>query len=75
MSLIEKEGGTLYCTTIQFDRDGTLMYRHRKLIPTAAERLIWGRGAGDGLAVVDTEIGKVGGLIWSGHDSSLVDAD
>jgi hypothetical protein len=34
------------------------------LVPTAAERLVWGRGAGDGLKVVNTEIGKVGGLIW-----------
>jgi nitrilase len=38
------------------------------LIPTAAERLIWGRGAGDGLKVIDTEIGKVGGLIcWENY--------
>jgi len=35
-----------------------------QLIPTAAERLVWGRGAGDGLQVVDTEFGKMGGLIW-----------
>jgi predicted amidohydrolase len=39
-----------------------------QLIPTAAERLIWGRGAGDGLKVVDTELGKVGGLIcWENY--------
>lgn len=35
-----------------------------QLIPTAAERLVWGRGAGDGLDVVKTEYGKIGGLIW-----------
>jgi hypothetical protein len=35
-----------------------------QLIPTAVERLVWGRGAGDGIQVVDTEFGKMGGLIW-----------
>jgi hypothetical protein len=34
------------------------------LIPTAAERLVWGRGAGDGLEVVQTDIGRIGTLIW-----------
>jgi predicted amidohydrolase len=39
-----------------------------QLIPTAAERLVWARGAGDGLKVVDTELGKVGGLIcWENY--------
>jgi predicted amidohydrolase len=39
-----------------------------QLIPTAAERLVWGCGAGDGLKVVDTELGKVGGLIcWENY--------
>ncbi|CAD6567514.1 MAG: hypothetical protein ASARMPRED_000879 [Alectoria sarmentosa] len=68
LGIIEKEGGTLYCTAILIDRNGTLLYRHRKLIPTAAERLVWGRGSGDGLIVADTEIGKVGGLIcWENY--------
>lgn len=68
LGIIEKEGGTLYCTAILIDRDGSLLYRHRKLIPTAAERLVWGRGSGDGLIVADTEIGKVGGLIcWENY--------
>ena len=68
LGIIEKDGGTLYCTAILIDRDGNLLYIHRKLIPTAAERLVWGRGAGDGLKVVDTELGKVGGLIcWENY--------
>lgn len=41
----------------------TLLSSHRKLIPTPAERLVWGRGSGDGLKVVDIKLGKVGGLI------------
>ena len=82
VGIIEKEGGTLYCTSVLIDRTGKPLYSHRKvcstsllievfyefnmiqLIPTAAERLVWGRGAGDGLTVVNTDIGKVGGLIW-----------
>lgn len=40
------------------------MLRRRKLIPTAAERLVWGRGSGDSLNVVDVGFGKIGGLIW-----------
>ncbi|TVY42521.1 Nitrilase [Lachnellula occidentalis] len=64
VGIIEKEGGTLYCTAVLIGKDGKLLTHHRKLIPTAAERLVWGRGAGDGLQVVDTEFGKMGGLIW-----------
>ncbi|KAJ5152722.1 nitrilase [Penicillium canariense] len=64
VGIIEKDGGTLYCTALLLSRDGAVLSRHRKLIPTAAERLVWGRGAGDGLDVVDLDIGKVGGLIW-----------
>ncbi|KIW85307.1 hypothetical protein Z517_00697 [Fonsecaea pedrosoi CBS 271.37] len=68
VGIIEKERGTLYCTSILLSRTGDLLSSHRKLIPTAAERLVWGRGAGDGLQVVDTEIGRVGGLIcWENY--------
>jgi predicted amidohydrolase len=68
VGIIEKDGATLYCTAVLIGRDGTLLSSHRKLIPTAAERLVWGRGSGDGLKVVDTELGKVGGLIcWENY--------
>ncbi|KAI0539914.1 carbon-nitrogen hydrolase [Xylaria digitata] len=68
VGIIEKEGGTLYCTALLFGRDGSILLKHRKLIPTAAERLVWGRGAGDGLAVVQTDIGKIGILIcWENY--------
>jgi nitrilase len=55
--------GTLYCTLLYFDPDGQLLGKHRKLKPTGAERLIWGEGDGSTLTVLDTEIGKFGGLI------------
>ncbi len=55
--------GTLYCTLLYFNPDGQLVGKHRKLKPTAAERLIWGEGDGSTLTVIDTEFGRVGGLI------------
>ncbi len=61
-------GGTLFCTTLYFGPDGTLLGKHRKLKPTAAERLIWGEGDGSTLTVLETELGKIGGLIcWENY--------
>jgi len=60
--------GTLYCTLLYFGPDGRLLGKHRKLKPTGAERLIWGEGDGSTLTVLDTPIGKVGGLIcWENY--------
>ncbi|KAL7626856.1 Nitrilase [Parahypoxylon ruwenzoriense] len=68
VGIIEKDGGTLYCTALLVGRDGSVLLKHRKLIPTAAERLVWGNGAGDGLGVVQTDIGKIGTLIcWENY--------
>jgi nitrilase len=61
-------GGTLYCTLLYFNPEGQIIGKHRKLKPTASERLIWGEGDGSTLTVLDTEIGKVGGLIcWENY--------
>ena len=54
IGVIERGGGTLYCTALIFAPDGTLLGKHRKLVPTAAERLIWGSGDGSTLPVFDT---------------------
>ncbi len=60
--------GTLYCTLLYFGPDGRLLGKHRKLKPTAGERLIWGEGDGSTLTVLDTEHGKIGGLIcWENY--------
>lgn len=60
--------GTLYCTLLYFGPDGRLMGKHRKLKPTAAERIIWGEGDGSTLPVLTTEYGRIGGLIcWENY--------
>jgi nitrilase len=60
--------GTLYCTLLYFGPDGALLGKHRKLKPTGSERLIWGEGDGSTLTVLETEFGKIGGLIcWENY--------
>lgn len=60
--------GTLYCTLLYFGPDGALLGKHRKIKPTAAERLIWGEGDGSTLTVLDTPLGRMGGLIcWENY--------
>ena len=59
--------GTLYNSLLTFNADGSLLNRHRKLIPTYTERLVWGQGDGDGLKAADTSVGRVGGLICWEH--------
>lgn len=59
--------GTLYNTQLIFASDGTLINRHRKLVPTHAERLVWGPGDGGGLEAVQTDAGRVGTLICWEH--------
>ncbi len=60
--------GTLYCTLLYFGPDGQLLGKHRKLKPTGSERLIWGEGDGSTLTVIDTDFGKLGGLIcWENY--------
>jgi nitrilase len=60
--------GTLYCTLVYFGPDGRVLGKHRKLKPTGAERLIWGEGDGSTLTVLDTDLGRIGGLIcWENY--------
>jgi len=60
--------GSLYCTLLYFNPQGELIGKHRKLKPTAAERLVWGEGDGSTLTVVDTQFGRMGGLIcWENY--------
>ena len=59
--------GTLYNTMLTFSSGGALVNRHRKIMPTYTERMIWGRGDGANLHAVGTEVGRVGGLICWEH--------
>ncbi len=68
IGVIERDGGTLYCTVLFFDPAGALMGKHRKLMPTAAERLIWGQGDGSTMPVFDTPVGRLGAVIcWENY--------
>ena len=68
IGVIERAGGTLYCTALFFAPDGTLAGKHRKLMPTAMERLIWGFGDGSTLPVIETGFGKIGAVIcWENY--------
>ncbi len=60
--------GTLYNTLLTFGADGSLLGRHRKLVPTYKERTVWGAGDGSTLAVHPTPLGRIGGLIcWENY--------
>ncbi|MFB9184292.1 carbon-nitrogen hydrolase family protein [Dactylosporangium sucinum] len=64
----EERGGTVYNTTVYFGPDGRLLGKHRKLVPTHAERLVWGMGDGSDLQVHQTAVGRIGGLIcWENY--------
>jgi nitrilase len=64
----ESGGGTLYNSVVIIGPDGALLNRHRKLMPTNPERMVWGQGDASGLKVVDTPVGRVGALIcWESY--------
>ena len=68
IGVIEREGGTLYCTVLFFSPDGVLMGKHRKLMPTAMERLVWGMGDGSTMPVFETPLGRIGAVIcWENY--------
>lgn len=68
IGVTERSGGTLYCTLLYFGPDGSLLGKHRKLKPTASERLIWGEDDGSTLSVFPTGLGILGGLIcWENY--------
>ena len=58
----ERTGGTLYNTVLYFDPEGTLLGKHRKLMPTGSERTVWGMGDGSTLETFETPFGRLGGL-------------
>jgi nitrilase len=64
----DPNGGTVYNTQLYFGPDGSLLGKHRKLMPTGGERLVWGYGDGSTLLVLDTPFGRLGGLTcWENY--------
>ena len=68
IGVIERDGGTLYCAVLLLGPSGALLARRRKLMPTAAERLVWGFGDGSTLPVTETPLGRIGAVIcWENY--------
>lgn len=60
VGVIERDGGTLYCTAVFVDPQQGFVAKHRKLVPTALERVIWGMGDGSTIPVIDAKLGSDG---------------
>ena len=72
VGVIERDGATLYCTALYFDGAKGLVGKHRKLMPTAGERLIWGFGDGSTLPAFKTDLGTIGAVIcWENYMPAL----
>jgi nitrilase len=72
VGVIERDGATLYCTALYFEGENGLVGKHRKLMPTAGERLIWGFGDGSTMPAFETDIGTIGAVIcWENYMPAL----
>lgn len=68
IGVTERQFSSLYCSLLYISPTSGLLGVHRKIKPTAFERVIWGEAGGDGLCTFDTSIGKLGGLIcWENY--------
>jgi nitrilase len=68
LGIIERAGSSLYCTAVFIDPKAGLIGRHRKLMPTGTERLIWAQGDGSTMPVLDSPAGRIGAAIcWENH--------
>jgi nitrilase len=68
IGVIERDRGTLYCTIVFLDPAGKFLGKHRKLMPTAMERLVWGFGDGSTMPVFDSAVGRLGAVIcWENY--------
>ena len=68
IGVVERDKGTLYCSVLFFAPDGSFLGKHRKIMPTGSERLVWGFGDGSTMPVFDTPLGKIGAVIcWENY--------
>jgi len=68
IGVVERDGGTLYCCVLFFAPNGSFLGKHRKIMPTGSERLVWGFGDGSTMPVFDTALGKLGAVIcWENY--------
>ncbi|HET9742354.1 MAG TPA: nitrilase-related carbon-nitrogen hydrolase [Terriglobales bacterium] len=68
IGVVERDRGTLYCCVLFFAPDGAFLGKHRKIMPTGSERLVWGFGDGSTMPVFDTPLGKMGAVIcWENY--------
>jgi nitrilase len=64
----QASNASLYNTLLYIGPEGELLGKHRKLVPTAPERMVWAQGDGSTLEVYDTPLGRLGGLIcWENY--------
>lgn len=64
----DQTNATMYCSVVFIKEDGAYLGKHRKLMPTSSERLMWGQGDGSTLPVFDTHMGKIGSVIcWENY--------
>ncbi len=68
VGVVERDGGSLYCTGLLITPNRGLVLRHRKLMPTGTERLIWGQGDASDLHTAETRLGRVGiAICWENY--------
>ncbi len=68
MGCVERDGGTLYCSVVFLGPGGSILGKHRKVMPTAMERVLWGCGDGSTLPVIPTPVGRLGAVIcWENY--------
>jgi nitrilase len=68
IGVIERVGATLYCSVFFYSAEGQFLGKHRKLMPTASERLIWGQGDGSTMPAIATPFGTLGAAIcWENY--------
>ncbi len=66
--VVERGGATLYCTALLVTPEQGVVLRHRKLVPTGSERLLWGQGDGSTMQVAETRLGRVGiAICWENY--------